>query len=271
MLLALLVLLGTIAFCLFMAWLGTKVFFPSPRAVPVRLEPVGGGIQSGVVGENTRLDSPTPEDIAAETNLAEPELQDTLKTVLDAVALHTADIDIPTESEEETTKPGGSQQIGDGTVAGYGIEGPGRPGIPPQMRWEISFADGQSLDLYARQLDFFHIELGAVGVGQVTYAENLSKRKPDVYTGPSGKEKRLYMTWRIGRLKEADRELLGRAGINAAGIPVLQFYPRETEQLLLQVEHDYDGRDVSTIRKTRFGVRSVGSGYEFYVIEQTYL
>jgi hypothetical protein len=105
----------------------------------------------------------------------------------------------------------------------------------------------------------------------VTYAENLSKRKRDVYTGPSGKEKRLYMTWRIGRLKEADRELLGRAGINAAGIPVLQFYPRETEQLLLQVEHDYDGRDVSTIRKTRFGVRSVGSGYEFYVIEQTYL
>lgn len=271
MLLALLILLGAIAFCLFMAWLGTKVFFPPLKSVPVRLEQVGGGIESGVVGESMQLDSPTPQDIAAESDLTDPELQETLKTVIDAVALHQADLDVPTESQEETNKQGGGQQIGDGKVAGYGMGGTGRPGIPPQMRWEISFADGQTLDIYARQLDFFRIELGMLGIGQVTYAKNLSKRKPDVYTGPSGTEKRLYMTWRVGRLKEADRELISRAGINAAGKPVLQFYPDETEQLLLHVERDYKGRDASTIRKTRFGVRGAGSGYEFYVIEQTYL
>jgi hypothetical protein len=271
MLLALLILLGAIAFCLFMAWLGMKVFFPPLKSVPVRLEQVGGGIESGVVGESMQLDSPTPQDIAAESDLTDPELQETLQTVLDAVALHQADLDIPMESEEETTKKGGGQQTGDGNVAGYGMGGTGRPGIPPQMRWEISFADGQTLDIYARQLDFFHIELGVLGVGQVTYAKNLSKRKPDVYTGPAAKDKRLYMTWRVGRLKEADRDLINRAGINAAGKFVLQFYPDETEQLLLHVEHDYKGRDASTIRKTRFGVRGAGNGYEFYVIEQTYL
>ena len=271
MLLALLILLGAIAFCLFMAWLGMKVLFPPLKSVPVRLEQVGGGIPTGVVGESMQMDSPTPQDIAAESDLDEPELQDTLKTVLDAVALHQADLDIPTESEELTEKRGGAQQIGDGKVPGYGLGGSGRPGIPPQMRWEISFADGQTLDIYARQLDFFGIELGVLGIGQVTYAKKLSKAKPEVYSGPSGTEKRLYMTWRVGRLKEADRDLVAKAGINAAGKPVLQFYPDPTEQLLLHAERDYKGRDASTIRKTRFGVRSAGNGYEFYVIEQTYL
>jgi hypothetical protein len=79
------------------------------------------------------------------------------------------------------------------------------------------------------------------------------------------------MHWRVGRLKEADRDLVARAGISAAGKPVLQFYPDETEQLLLQTERDYKGKDASTIRKTRFGVRPAGNGYEFYVIEQSYL
>jgi hypothetical protein len=271
MLLALLILLGTIAFCLLVAWLGMKVFFPPLKSVPVRLEQVGGGFTDGVVGESMQLDSPTPQDIAAESDLTDPELQETLKTVLDAVAIHEADLDDPSESLEDTTKKGGGQQIGDGKVPGFGYGGPGRPGIPPQMRWEISYADGQTLDIYARQLDFFGIELGVLGIGQVTYAKNLSKPKPDVRTGPSGADKRLYMTWKVGRLKEADRDLVARAGITAAGKPVLQFYPDETEQLLLHAEHDFKGRDASTIRKTRFGVRPAGKGYEFYVIEQTYL
>lgn len=271
MLLALLILLGTIAFCLFVAWLGMKVLFPPMKSVPVRLEQVGGGFLDGVVGESMQLDSPTPQDIAAESDLTDPELQETLTTVLEAVALHEADLDDPTESLEETDKKGGGQQTGDGNKPGFGYGGPGRPGIPPQMRWEISYADGQTLDIYARQLDFFKIELGVLGIGQVTYAKNLSKGKPEVYKGPSGADKRLYMTWRVGRLKEADRDLMAKAGVSAGGKVVLQFYPDETEQLLLHAEHDFKGRDASTIRKTRFGVRPAGKGYEFYVIEQTYL
>ena len=270
MLLALLILLGTIAFCLFIAWLGMKVFFPPLKSVPVRLEQVGGGMESGFVGESMQLDSPTPQDIAAESDLTEPELQETLKTVLDAVAMRQADLDDPTISEEETTNKGGGQQIGTGNRPGYGF-GPGKPGIPPHIRWEISFGDGNTLDVYARQLDFFGIELGALGIGRVTYAKNLSKPKPDVYTGPSGADKRLWMSWRVGRLKEADRDLMTRAGVPAAGKLILQFYPDATEQILLHLEHDFKGRDASTIRKTRFGVRPAGRGYEFYVIDQTSL
>ena len=271
MLLALLILLGTIAFCLFVAWLGMKVFFPPLKSVPVRIEQVGGGIESGVVGESMQLDSPTPQDIAAESDLTEPELQETLKAVIEAVALREADLDDPTDSLEETTNKGGGQQIGDGKVPGYGLGGTGRPGIPPHMRWEISFGDGNTLDIYARQLDHFKIELGMLGVGRVTYAKNLSKPKPDVYSGASGAEKRLYMSWRSGKLKEADRDLMARAGVPVAGKVVLQFYPDETEQTLLQLEKNFKGRDAATIRKTRYGVRAAGRGYEFYVIDQTYL
>ncbi|HEX7376259.1 MAG TPA: hypothetical protein VF278_04070 [Pirellulales bacterium] len=270
MLLALLVLLGSIALCLFMAWLGMRVLFPVVQSVPVRLEQVGGGMESGFVGESMQLDSPTAQDIAAESDLTEPELQETLKTVLEAVALREADLDDPTISEEESTNKGGGKQTGTGNRPGYGF-GPGKPGIPPHMRWEISFGDGNTLEVYARQLDFFKIELGVYGPGRVTYAKNLSKSKPDVHSGPSGEEKRLYMTWKQGKLKEADRELMAKSGIPAAGKIVLQFYSDELEQLLLRLEHDFKGRDASQVRKTRFRVRPQGRGYEFYVLDQTYL
>lgn len=268
MLLALLILLGSIAFCLFMAWLGMRVFFPPMKSVPVRIEQVGGGMESGFVGESMQLDSPTAQDIAAESDLTEPDLQETLKTVLDAVALREADLDDPTDSEEDTPKKGGGQQTGTGNRPGYGF-GPGKPGIPPHMRWEISFGDGNTLDVYARELDFFKIELGVYGPGRVTYAKNLAKAKPNVYSGPSGTEKRLYMTWKQGKLKEADRELISKAGVPAAGKIVLQFYPDETEQMLLHLEQDYKGLEAGRIRKTRFGVRAKGREYEFYVIDQT--
>jgi hypothetical protein len=190
--------------------------------------------------------------------------------VLEAVALREADLDDPTISDEETPHKGGGKQEGTGNRPGYGF-GPGKPGIPPHMRWEISFGDGNTLDIYARQLDFFKIELGVYSPGRVNYAKNLAKSKPDVYSGPSAEDKRLYMSWKQGRLKEADRELIAKSGIQASGRPILQFYPDETEQLLLHLEHDFKGKDASTIRKTRYGVRAVGKGYEFYVIDQTYL
>jgi hypothetical protein len=60
------------------------------------------------------------------------------------------------------------------------------------------------------------------------------------------------------------------AGVTGEGL-ILMFWPDEAEQQLLRLERDFQGRDASTIRKTRFGVRRKESGktYEFYVIEQT--
>ncbi|HET6882810.1 MAG TPA: hypothetical protein VFI31_21765 [Pirellulales bacterium] len=64
--------------------------------------------------------------------------------------------------------------------------------------------------------------------------------------------------------------LAAKAGVSPGSL-LLQFFPPETEELLLRVEHDFRGRDASTIRKTRFGLRPAGKDYEFFVIEQTVL
>ncbi|HEV7222470.1 MAG TPA: hypothetical protein VGN42_07200 [Pirellulales bacterium] len=270
MLLALLIIIGVVVFCLFMAWLGSHVLFPPLKSVPVRLEQVGGGMESGVVGESMQLDSPTPQDVAQESDLDEPEFQDTLKTVLD-VALRTADLDTPADTDEDTSKKGGGQQTGTGKVPGYG-SGPGKPGVPPHLRWQIHFDAGGTLEAYARQLDFFEIELGVPDGNQVVYAKNLSKPKPDTRTGPGGKaDMRLYFSWRAGKLREADRELMQRTGTPTTGKLVLQFYSKDLEQELLQLEQAYRGVDASRIRKTVYGIRPKGKGYEFFVIDQTNL
>jgi hypothetical protein len=272
MLLALLILIGVVVFCLFMAWLGSHVLFPPLKSVPVRLEQVGGGMESGVVGESMQLDSPTPQDVAQESDLDEPEFQDTLKTVLDAVALRQADLDTPADTEQDTSKKGGGQQTGTGKVPGYG-SGPGKPGVPPHLRWQIQFDAGGTLEGYAKQLDFFKIELGVItGAHEIVYAKNLSKPKPDTYKGPGGKaEPRLYFSWRSGKLREADRELMQRTGVPTTGKQVMQFYSDPLEQDLLHLEQDYRGIDASKIRKTVYGIRPKGAGYEFFVIDQTSL
>ena len=271
MLLALLILIGVVVFCLLMAWLGSRVFFPPLKSVPVRLEQVGGGMESGIVGESMQLDSPTPQDVAHESDLIEPEFQDTLKTVLDAVAIRQADLDTPAEAEQDTTARGGGQQIGTGNKPGYG-SGPGKPGIPPHIRWQIHFDAGGTLDSYAKQLDFFQIELGVLDSKQVIYASKFSTPKPTTRTGPGGKsEKRLYFSWRQGKLREADHDLMRRAGIPTEGKTVLQFYSDDLEQLLLRLERDYRGVDASKIRRTVYGIRPQGKGYEFFVIDQTLL
>jgi hypothetical protein len=77
------------------------------------------------------------------------------------------------------------------------------------------------------------------------------------------------MTWRQGSLQQADRDLVGRAGLSAAGRLVVQFYPPDTENLLANVERNFRGLEATKIRKTRFGVRDAAGGYEFYVIDQT--
>ncbi len=50
---------------------------------------------------------------------------------------------------------------------------------------------------------------------------------------------------------------------------VLQFFPAELENRLAYMELQYQGRKAKDIRRTRFGVRVAGKGFEFYVMEQS--
>jgi hypothetical protein len=269
MLIALLILIGLAVVCLLAVWLSLS-FSVSQKAIPVILDNVSGGREDGVLGESLQIDSPDPEQIAKETDLEEPQIQETVATVLAAVARVQADLDDPQISEALESGGKGSSK-GTGTQVGLGSGGGPGSGFPRAARWVIEFQEGGSLTQYGQQLQFFGIELGAISGANIEYAINLNKPKPDRRVGPGEAEKRLYFSWKEGTLKEADTQLMRLAGINTAGKILVQFYPAETENQLAYLEETFANRKGAEIRRTRFGVRPAPKGYTFYVIDQSYL
>ncbi|MBX3412732.1 MAG: hypothetical protein KF708_08595 [Pirellulales bacterium] len=264
---SLLMLIGAAVASLFLIWLTSRIFV-TQAPIPVLLEEIGGGAEDGVLGESMEIDAPDAEVISQESELTEPQIEQALDQITEVVATLQADLTPPAETDN-VESGGGGKSHGDGRQVGRG-SGKGEPGIPRAQRWEIFFQDGGTLESYARQLDFFKIELGVVGgTNQVQYAFRLAQPKPETRVGAAAEENRLYMTWRKGSLQQADQELVARAGLSSAGRLVVQFFPPETENVLANVERNFRGLEATKIRKTRFGVREAGAGYEFYVIDQT--
>lgn len=267
--LALVILLGAAVACLLMIWL-TNQIFASQKSVPVVFENIGGGVEEGVAGESMELDSPDPTEIAQESELTEPQLQESLPVIEAVVASQLAELADPALTEDLESGGGGSMH-GDGRQPGLGA-GAGEAGIPRAQRWQVYFAEGSTLEDYAAQLDFFKIELGVVRPGSpVEYASNLSNPKPDRRQGPRNAEQRLLFIWREGGLVDADRQLMQRAGINTAGGDIVQLFPPQVENQLAALEKAYRGLEPGQIRRTQFGVRGTGRGYEFFVMRQTRL
>lgn len=264
LLIALLILVGICFFSLFLIWLTGRLIF-TLKTVPVELvEYAGRGDHAA--GFARDMEPPGPEEL--EEEMYEPQIEATLEAVTDVVTTQTASLDAIVTAAEATAKGGG----GLGDSRGPGPEGEGRSDIiPPWERWEIRFTTS-GLEPYARQLDFFKIELAAAGgTPLVDYAAGLSKAKPDRRSGKPEDEKRMYMTWQNASspLAAFDRQLLAKAGINTQRRLVLQFYPRETELMLLRLEAEKArGRDAREFLKTIFGVQPVGNGYQFFVMDQ---
>ena len=87
--------------------------------------------------------------------------------------------------------------------------------------WEIVFPDGISVQEYARQLDYFKIELAAVAKGgRAEYLFKVSSRKPEKRIGDATRDDRWRIAWVKGTLDAADRSLLSKAGINLKGTQI---------------------------------------------------
>lgn len=256
MLLALVILLGLVVFVLLVIWLTNRFSF-SQAAVPLELVELGSG--DGPVGGGMELAEPIDEEI----ELEQPALQERLAVIAEAVALKTAELDDPAWRSQGGVGAGGGPGSGTGgTGSGSGV----------RRQWEVRFIKGNTLDSYARQLDFFGIELGVLMPdNKLICALNLSKRKPDTRTVGADQEKRYYLTWRSGELQQADRDLLARAGIQSAGRIILKFLPPELEAKLAGMEKTRAGRHAERVRRTRFEVRPNGAGgYLFFIVDQTY-
>lgn len=241
----------------------TRKFIVAPVAIPVT--PVEPPRQSAEMAMGQKQE-PEPPGIEDAPDLAEPQLQDTLSSVANAVATKTAllsDESIDAQASDMAFGQGleDSRQAG---KAGYG-EGPQGPAR------EIRF-EPENLRQYAQFLDFFHIELGVLGRdNKIYYAYNLSHDVPDVRVGEPTEEQRLYMNSALGRFAALDRRLANDAGIADHGRIILQFYPPQTEAILYDLEKQQAaGRPPEQIRRTVFRVTHTGDQFEFSVDEQTY-
>jgi hypothetical protein len=271
-LLAMLITIGSVVSLLLIIWLSNKIFIPTV-AVPVDLVEVSEDGEGGGDGRPTggsQLDTPSDEPVVGkdkETSDVQEEMTAVDSALVSqAVGLDDPDLENPTRHGSYGSGGGIYGGFGDGRGLGHG---PGKPGLP--RHWEVMFAKN-TLDAYARQLDFFKIELGVLMPdNKIIYVFNLAKPKPDTRTvsNPSLNEKRYYLTWRTGEMQQADKELLAKAGVDSQDHLILKFLPREVEMDLVVKERGFRGVDPKKMGKTRFGVRAVGDGFEFYVIDQT--
>lgn len=264
LLIALLIMLSVAVGLMFVIWLTMTLVF-IPKSVPVKLVENVAGRGDHAEGFARDLEAPGMEEMP---ELAEPQLETSMEALTEAVSTVAASLDqIPVPSNATSKGEGG---LGDSRPPGP--EGEGDNIIPRWERWEIRF-ESSSLAAYARQLDFFKIELGAAGGGKknIDYAYDLST-SPKTRSGPGDAEKRLYMTWRGGStLQQFDQQLLQRAGVNTTNRLLLQFYPEEVEDRLAWIERENaQGRSVQEFFRTVFEVRARGNGWEFFVAEQRF-
>ena len=227
-----------------------------------------GAAPAGESAEADADDLPADESLqlaaASDTAaaLGRPSLKSTLSAISDTVAARASLLDQPA-LVTLMNSPGGPW--GDQRRAGAAAPEDARAG----RNWEIHFVKGNTLENYARQLDFFGIELAVVMPGnKLLYASGFSQPKPQTRTAAADQEKRYYLTWRDSQSQQADRDLLARVAVQPQGRIVLKILPAALEGKLAALEQRQAGRQAGNVGKTAFGIRAEGDGYAFYVVEQ---
>jgi hypothetical protein len=266
---------GLLALCLVvvMVWASNRLPKP-PEPVPVEMLELPGGFEDGNPDETLKVDSPEPERAdasMAETPSEQTEIEKTMETALqmsEAAAQQVQpQFDVGVQS---TGKPGSASGTG-GRPLG---SGPGLGGFSREQRWFVRFGERDAVEEYARQLDFFKIELGALlPDGRLAYLSKMSTPAPQIrYVQTGASEKRLLMTWQGGERRGADLELFQKAGLGVSpDAPMMHFYPPDLESKLAELEKSYRNKSPKQIRRTYFSVVRAGGGYQLRVTRQLYL
>jgi hypothetical protein len=260
----------------------TNQAYASRVTAPLQIVDVyggGGGTPEGTEGATEKVDvagaavaqqASNNEEEAAD--FEEPAVQATPAAMLDTVAeagTSLAEVDLGAAMPHGGAVASGRRASKLGTGGpGLGF-GPGDGGVAREQRWSIVYNPGQTLEEYARQLDGLGVELAVIsGDKQLTYVSHFSSPAPTRRHGTGQGDDRLYFLWQGRGRKASDVALLKKAGIDVGEGVVLQFYPKEVEATLAQLEVRYRGKQPAEIRVTRFGVVSSGNGYGFDVLAQ---
>lgn len=263
LLIALLALVGLAVVLLFLFWLSTIVDLT--RRTPDIESIEFGGRGDHAQGVARDLEEPGVEELA---DVTEPQLSQTLESVTDAISNVQGAVEA---FEGQALELGTGTSLGDSRKAGPGGEGDGEA-TDTANEFRFSEIDKKT---YITLLDFFGIELGALGgKNGVDYASKFSQAKPSTRSGPSESDKRLYIlpSKKKPIINKWDRELLEKAGINTRGRVCIKFVPDSVAIQLINLQRKEAGRNrtLDDVRATVFGVRRNGGNFEFYIIEQEY-
>lgn len=267
LLVAVLIIFGFVTLMMFLIWLSSQLFSIRMAAPVTVLEDVGGGGSGQVQAGEREMEEPNPEELK---ELTEPPVEQSIESITSIVNVEAVQLD----ALEGNVGLGKGEGTGFGDGKGPGPGGPGTSaGIPAWERWEIRMKV-DSDDEYARQLDYFNVELGVAGGGNpnVDYLSNLSAARPTVRHGDPKDERRLRFLHRSGELRQADRRLASKTGVKTDGRVVFQFYDQKTYDMLLALEAAKMGsRRVKDVRRTVFGVQGSAGRYQFVVLDQQYI
>ena len=259
----------------------TTSAYQSRSTPPVRVIEVsggGGGTPEGKVGSTEAIDVPGGEvaDMASNnqddaTPFEQPAVENRPAAMLDSVVdagENQAEVDVTNATPSGGKVASGQRRskVGSGGP-GFGF-GPGDGGVRREDRWTILYKTGATADEYARQLDFFKVELAIIEENHLVYVSNFAASNPTRRIGIPADDKRLYFVWRGQGRKESDLALLAKAGLNVGEGLIFQFYSAAVEQILSQLEVKFKGRQPAEIRSTRFDVVGDGSSYTFEVLSQ---
>jgi hypothetical protein len=239
----------------------------------------GGGSPDGTEGSTEKIDvagaatgqqASNNEEEAAD--FEEPSVRETPAAMLDAVTeagQSLAEVDLGAVMPRGGAVSSGRRASKLGTGGpGLGL-GPGDGGVSREQRWSIVYNPGQTLDEYARQLDSLGVEFAVIsGENQLTYVSNFSSPTPTKRYGTGQGDDRLYFIWQGRGRKASDVALLKKAGIDVGDGVVIQFYPKQVEATLAQLEVRYRGKQPSEIRVTRFSVVPREGSYGLEVLAQ---
>jgi hypothetical protein len=264
---ALILFIGTFVLMLFIIWLTSRWSFAPQPIAPIIEDPAGRG--ENPEGFERDFEPPGAEEVE---ELMEPTLQDTIEAVTDAVSTVAAAL-VTSDTQAVAT----TQGTGAGDSRPPGPMGEGADIIPRFERWQLNFT-ARDLRTYSTQLDFYKIELGAIGgsIQGVDVAKNLAGGRPNKYRiVDTTAEKRLYFMWSTpSPLMQFDQQLLQQASIPLPNRKMLKFIPKDLENQLAQIELEYSTSkgypSVTQIAKTIFESKSDGGGYKFEVTSQRY-
>src|SRR6056297_1956994 len=269
LLMAFMLFIGVFVLMLFIVWLTRQLEFKAAEFPPIVENAAGRG--ENAEGFERDFEPPGAEEVE---ELTEPTLEDTLEAVTDAVSSVAASLDTM-----NTNAPASTAGTGMGDSRPPGPMGEGEDIIPRFERWRLNFS-AKNVGAYAKQLDYYKIELAAVGGGVqgVDIASNLSGGVRQRRVSSEDPEaKRLYFSWTDPNVNFAkwDQQLLQKGGVSTAGKRMLiQFIPQELENELAHIELAYaatQGRQsVTEIAKTVFESTGSGGSYKFEVVEQRY-